>query len=247
LRAHSPDVLLTAGYSLQDGGDLQDLGRKLEDMAWPGLVFVEVMDWCGDPARSAEIDGQYFDLSAHCLFAWLPSEGWRNLGRQFFTDGKQANREPTRIRAFEAGMKGRTIEFQGKKIGALICGEINALRGRTTVSARTAAIDTWISDLDIIVNPTHDRMGNHGTLRKKREFLSRRGDGRQRIYVHASNWNSHKEQKLHSNIAPDRTKKTRFVVQRRSQTLHSVFCNSDPVLPMDSTLYCDFQYREVSL
>src|SRR5438309_2972919 len=36
----------------------------------------------------------------------------------------------------------------------------------------------------LILNPTHTRMGNDGTIKAKRKFLSEEG----RVYVSASNW-----------------------------------------------------------
>ena len=41
---HSPDILVTGGYSLQEESDLNTLGRALKKLNWDGLLLVEVKD-----------------------------------------------------------------------------------------------------------------------------------------------------------------------------------------------------------
>jgi hypothetical protein len=47
-------------------------------------------------------------------------------------------------------------------------------------------------DATVILNPTHTRMGNGGTLKAKRRFLSRD----RRIYLSASNWDTGAGQRI---------------------------------------------------
>ena len=50
-------------------------------------------------------------------------------------------------------------------------------------------VATSILSADIVVNPTHDRMSNAGTLKAKRRILSQQLErGRHRLYVSCSNW-----------------------------------------------------------
>ena len=64
------------------------------------------------------------------------------------------------------------------------------VNGRNNPHFVDERIGAWLDHADIVVNPTHDRMGNGGTLKAKRKFLSSRGaGGRSRLYISVSNWN----------------------------------------------------------
>lgn len=192
LTKYQPDVLLTAGYSLDDDGDLQDLGGRLNDSCWDGLLFVEVKNYVGDPPHSTTANGE--PLSSHCMFAWTRNLKWQRLGRQYFARARQANPAGRPLNAFTQNLDTRVITFRGLRFGAVICGEINALRklrGTDRVEARANAIEDWFRSLNVIVNPTHDLMGRPGILTAKRRWLSR-GD---RVYVSASNWNTERNQR----------------------------------------------------
>ena len=83
----------------------------------------------------------------------------------------------------------RVLEFRGLTVFALICGEIKLVLGREEPRFAFEVAADHILGSDIIVNPTHDRMSNAGTLHAKRIFLSQRSsDNRDRIYVSCSNW-----------------------------------------------------------
>lgn len=236
IRVHNPDILLAAGFSVQADDDLVVLGDCLSDLAWDGLLFAEVMHHDGSPSRSLAISSVVHELSAHCLFAWTASEGWRKLGRQYFTTSEEANtHKDTLIAAFADALPNREVSFRGKRVGALICGEINALQGRNEVSSLTPEIGGWLRGLDIVVNPTHDRMGNGGTLKAKRISLSRPELGRTKVYVSSSNWNSRKDQG------------GRMVSQsRNAETLHTVYVNGEAE-KMIAHPDPDFEYREVTV
>lgn len=224
LEIHRPEVLLTAGYSLNDEADLAALEARLEASDWDGLLFVEVKHYGGDlPHLIAP--GQ--ELSSHCLFAWTRDGGWKRMGRQYFVTSVAARLHlTTLVAAFEKNLSRRIVEFRGRRFGALICGEINALQGRNTVKALTPEIESWLRNLDVIVNPTHDLMGNAGTLIAKRKWASQNG----KVYLSASNWNSGKARRQ----------------TRNARTLHTVFIDGrEAVLALDPRPNENYEYREV--
>lgn len=68
---------------------------------------------------------------------------------------------------------------------ALVYGELNVIQGRYHPPYRSAVDKAAM----IVINPTHDRMSNAGTLDAKRRLLSRSfEDGRNRVYVSCSSW-----------------------------------------------------------
>lgn len=230
LSVHQPDVLLTAGHSLHDDDDRQELATGLQDLGWSGLLFVEVKNHGGSPAflTGASDNG----LSQHCLFAWTKEGGWLRLGRQYFTTSQQARDESERVGAFVQNLHHREVEFAGRRFGALICGEINALVGRNKVQALDPRIEQWIHGLNVIVNPTHDLMGNGGTLLAKRTWLS----AKERIYISASNWNSAKERRT-------KTGQRTIKQKREARTLHTLFVNGE-VSPLATRPHPNYEYRE---
>ncbi|PCH75206.1 MAG: hypothetical protein COC12_01640 [Rhodobacteraceae bacterium] len=237
-RDSSPDILLAAGYSLQTADDMEPLAERLSALNWDGLLVAEVMDYQGDLPRLVEIGGTRCDLSGHCVVVWSRANGWHVLGRQFFTQSAQVKAgKKTIVKLFEETLKDRVVEFRGHKIGVLICGELNAVQGRDNVTALTPEIGNWLDGLDIILNPTHDRMGNGGTLNAKRKWLSSPQNDHPRIYVSSSNWNTHKPWKNAKG----------FITQSRStDTLHTVFCGGENVAQKNHP-YENFEYREAIL
>lgn len=235
LHAHQPDVLLVAGYSLDDDAAHDALNARLERCGWDGLLFVEVRRHAEDlPGRALprRIDDAPEPLSPHCLFAWTRDSGWKCMGRQYFVSSAQARKNAgNRVRSFVENLPNRIIEFKGRRFGALICGEVNALVGRKHVAPLNEAIGNWLRGLDVIVNATHDLMGNQGTLNAKRGFFSQGG----RAYLSASNWNT---QSILSNG------KTR--VQRRdSRTLHTFYLDGNEIPQSRQSIpHPDYEYRE---
>jgi hypothetical protein len=221
LKKHSPDVLLTAGYSLSDENDLACLKSRLNASSWNGLLFVEVEHYNDDLANQLATGER---LSDHCLFAWTRDDGMMRMGRQYFATSDEARANlATRVAAFVENLPQRMIEFRGRRFGALICGEINALQGRNNVTALTPKIGNWLRGLHVVVNPTHDRMGNAGTLIAKRAWISQGG----RAYLSASNWNTRSGQK------------------RSARTLHSVFRSGQEVSQVNNgEQNTRYEYRE---
>ncbi|NVJ92753.1 MAG: hypothetical protein HWE34_13915 [Methylocystaceae bacterium] len=119
----------------------------------------------------------------------------------------------------------RNFKIKGKNVASMICGEINYFKrsngGRVGVFHKNySQIAQHFADADIVLNPTHDRMGsNFGVLKAKREYLSRRIKGRKRCYVSASNWDINKLKQDRSDY---------FAQTRKAKSNHSVYvCGVD--------------------
>jgi hypothetical protein len=108
----------------------------------------------------------------------------------------------------------RSFNFFGRQVILLICGEINVMHGRTDVDFHRHTPDDLRDALGakrvLILNPTHTRMANCGTINAQRKFLSDEG----RVYVSASNWD----------VRPKKNKRA----QKPSPTLHSLWHNREP-------------------
>jgi hypothetical protein len=98
----------------------------------------------------------------------------------------------------------RIIEYKGRKICWLICGEVNVLRNIQKNSNKVEfrfpedkelkkAFRKIYNETDVFVNPTHTIMGNQGKLARRREFLSRN-----KVFCSVSNADISKGQKLKS-------------------------------------------------
>jgi hypothetical protein len=118
---------------------------------------------------------------------------------------------------FERELANRVFKVKNKSVLVLNCGEINILSGFKQVRCESRECEEAISRADIIVNPTHDLMGNGGILSAKRKYLSRRVDARNRLYVSSSNWNTRKKRKR-------KNKEIYYICQKRdAPTLHDYF------------------------
>lgn len=232
---YAPDLLLCAGWSLDNDTDLNELAQDVRVSAGKTTLIVEVRYSAG--AREPQTETQRVYLVGRNNLV-------QPLGRQTIVTSKQLKGEcgRSRIALFKKYIDEKSATFQGKKLFALCCGEINVLGGRKAVAARFAAANEALSDADIIVNPTHDLMSNAGTLIAKRRWLSRIVDGRDRVYVSASNWNS-----LRNNGQKQKPK---------SKTLHTVYvseerqgmtCFSGHALRPDDTPRYVYRQCEVAL
>jgi hypothetical protein len=181
-------------------------------------------------AKAAEERQNHLNLSTHAMY-FIDAEGRATrLGAQVFARSEQAS--PEIAQQLYQILPDRSFEVGGKKCFALCCGEINLLAGRDDVQFRFGEAAPAIAAADIVLNPTHDRMGNAGTVLAKREFLSSLGN-RSRAYVSASNWNL----------------KTRSGAQRQdSRTLHSVFVNGNELEMSRVAHSADrYEYREAQI
>ena len=220
IEKHRPDLLLCAGYAVETPADLTALQNRLRNTDWAGSAVVEV---------AVDTELKKFHPAA-CLMKkknnqkgshrlWLVTrEGVKSLGPQIFVRSDQLTKNKCSIcEIFKGYIEEKTGQVGDARLVVLCCGELNAVRlDRTnrTIEPISREIAEWLDGADLIVNPTHDRMGNGGILKAKRELLSQSRNGRSRLYISASNWNTDK--KVGKNGKAIRQ-------SRNAKTLHTVY------------------------
>lgn len=218
----SPDLIVCAGYSLDADENLTELAKSEEILHGKTALVVEVKHSAsGEPGNNLD--------SPHQVFFVAPNNTVRPLGRQVFAQRSQleGHERDARIGRFAELLDEKVVEFKSLKLFSLCCGEINLLKGRNNVECDFLAEEKALLDADIIVNPTHDRMGNAGTLIAKRRWLSKSINKRKRVYISSSNWNSSIGQKP------------------GSDTLHTVyFCGEAVHMETKADLKANYMYRE---
>ncbi|WP_417844913.1 hypothetical protein [Thalassospira sp.] len=123
------------------------------------------------------------------IYVIFPDGSFEKLAQQFIStrDNYKFGEED-----FIKNLENRRFELpngdQKFSCSVLSCGEINAFHGRENVVALHSATGNLFDDVDIILNPTHDRMSNDGAVDAKRRHLSQVIDGRHRCYISVSNW-----------------------------------------------------------
>jgi hypothetical protein len=178
---HKPDILLCAGWSVETADDIQWLGSDVRINGGNTSIILEVQR---DKQDQQDLE------SDHVMYLIGPKGLNHKLGRQIFASSDQLNEDKAneRLLKFAACLPNRSVKVRNHELFALCCGELNILKGRNQVVCRSPAVASAIDSADIIVNPTHDLMGNAGTLIAKREYLSRKIEGRDRVYISSSNW-----------------------------------------------------------
>lgn len=125
------------------------------------------------------------------------------MGEQFFST-REDTEDESRPRGLADALPERSFMFCKRDALLLVCGEVMVVRGRNHVefywSVPQVLQDAVRAPAVMILNPTHTRMGNCGTVKAWRKYLSSGG----RVYVSASNWD----------VANG---------QRQSDTLHSLW------------------------
>lgn len=202
---YSPDLLLCAGWTVAENVDLDQLAQDNRISTGKSILILEVEHSAGEVTKP---------VSNHEMFLVEPGRDVRSLGRQVIQQSADLKGEgrSRRIHLFEDRIPEKSATIYGHKLFALCCGEINVLKSRKIVVAQLPAAELALLSADIVVNPTHDRMGNAGTLIAKRKWLSQFVNGRNRIYISASNWNT-----------DSKGRKQRF----DSGTLHSVYFSGE--------------------
>lgn len=211
--ASDASIVLTAGYAFETDADWDAFVAKLNETGWRGLVVSEI--WRSEKMREEE--GEAIARGVACVFDGS-TPAIRDLGKQYVVTSEQIqSREGQRqLDQMCATLENRTFTYNGMQCGFLNCGEINVVRGRDAPTAVRQEILNWINGLDILFNPTHDAMGNHGTVNAKRRWISS-FDGKERVYVSASNWNTQKQ-----------TAKGIEKQSRSRGSLHSTYFNGRP-------------------
>ncbi len=109
------------------------------------------------------------------------------MGEQFFSTRAETEDE-SGPRGLAHALPERSFKFCQRDALLLNCGEVMVVRGRNHVefywSVPQVLQNAVRAPRVMILNPTHTRMGNCGTVKAWREYLSNDG----RVYVSASNW-----------------------------------------------------------
>jgi hypothetical protein len=234
----SPDLLVCAGDSLISYGDVVALSRDDQLRNLRTIILVEVSNE-SKGGKSIEKKGRKVPRKTggfRSRIFILRRGKIKPLGGQMFGESSEVmGAGPAALdlrKRFENELTNRLFKVKGKSAVVLCCGEINILRGRNTVRCESETCEHILDAADIVLNPTHDRMGNAGTLRAKRKFLSRKIGGRKRLYVSSSNWNTAKRQK------------------QTAPTLHDYFFAADQ-LQIGTQIavhsYPDYEYRQAAI
>lgn len=184
-----PDLLLCGGFALDHTDDVWALARRYQRRVLTGTIIIDVR-WDDRVAQLLK-DKQNRQVSRlrNAVYR-IDDQDVVYLGRQIVQRSDDfAGAKPCiakRLQAMAHELHHRRFIVQGRSVNMLCCGELNILRGRNHVACRDDTIATILTDTDIVLNFTHDRMGHHGTVNAKRRWLSNDG----RIYVSASNWNT---------------------------------------------------------
>ena len=177
---YRPDLLVTAGYAVHSLKHLHRLARQYRLLGHSGTIITEVHH---ETPKSDE-------GTAHAMWAIDRRGMLHRFGSQMFATATDVRKSGSTAQAqFVAQRLDRVVGVGPFTAFALVCGEINVVLGREEPRfAFPEAYETIVA-ADIVVNPTHDRMSNAGTLHAKRVFLSQRSpDERDRVYVSCSNW-----------------------------------------------------------
>lgn len=146
------------------------------------------------------------------------------MGEQFFSTREESEDESL-ARGLADALPNRSFTFAQRDTLLLNCGEVMVVQGRDHVgfhwSVPQVLRDAVRAPAAMIINPTHTRMGNCGSVKAWREYLS--SDGR--LYVSASNWDVHNG-------------------QNQSDTLHSLWYDGVPATPTYTFQNHGLYYRE---
>jgi hypothetical protein len=179
--AYRPDLLVTAGWALHSREELQWLAAEVADDPRFGTVITEVHH---DGRAKRKHVRQHSMWAVH---GW--GETYR-FGRQAFATMAEAT-EPSgaSLGYLLKRLDRRCLAIGDHSIFAMLCGELNIVRGRDQAAFINEEARQAIMAADIVINPTHDRMSNAGTLHAKRRLLSQpHPDGRARASISISNW-----------------------------------------------------------
>ena len=208
LKAHKPDFMSTAGHSLDTKKDLENLAKRIgKDIDIKSVTLVEVQYDAKPKKHDINLE--------HVMYVIYPDGKIDDLGPQYFYLADQMDGDEGKLLRdkFEKDISQRIFTVGGKKCFALCCGELNIIEG---VKCRSTVVEKVIAESDIIINPTHDRMGNDGILKNKRQFLSKKPN---QMAISISNWNTKKEE----NWKKSPTGKRIIKQKSNADTLHTLY------------------------
>ena len=205
--AYQPDLLVTGGYALHSRKQLQWLAAELADDPRSGTIISEVHH-----------DGRMKQrqLRQHAMWALFGGGDTYQFGRQAFATMAEASEASgASLGYLLKRLDRRHLRLGDYSVFAMLCGELNIVRGRDNAAFIDDHAAKAIMAADIVINPTHDRMSNAGTLHAKRRLLSQpHPDERPRAYVSVSNWEACG---LNGRV------------QSPSPTLHTVYVSGEPI------------------
>ena len=205
VKKRHPALLLCAGWSVPTERNLQAIVDETKLVKT--VVVLETTYTCPTPICYRLADGHPF-----------------RMGEQYFSERKDTE-HGSGPRHLAGALPERSFKFFQWDALLLNCGEVMVVRGRNHVefhrSMPQALRDAVRSPTVMILNPTHTRMGNCGTIQAWRRYLSSGG----RAYVSASNWD----------VAKD---------QRQSDTLHSLWHDRAATRPAYKSKIDRLCYRE---
>jgi hypothetical protein len=203
IKKRQPSLLLCAGWSVPTEESLRAFIAVTEQVT--SIVVLETT-W-PKPVYFRIADGRAF-----------------RMGEQFFSTRDDTEDESGPRRLADA-LPERSFSFWERDALLLNCGEVMVVCGRNSVEFHWSVPQALQSAVRaprvMILNPTHTRMGNCGTIKAWRQYLSSGG----RVFVSASNWD----------VANG---------QRQSDTLHSLWHDgvaAAPVYAIENDRMC---YRE---
>lgn len=198
IKKERPKLLVTSGYSLETNKDLENLIKKLKGINNNSWILVEVKEddnIIDNHPLTKKYPEMHYEVGNHNLYLIDDNNSIKNIGPQYFaTRDEISGRNNPRGLEFEQALKSREFSIGDKRVIPLICGEINAIRGRDNITFVSEVVEKIIEQSDIVLNPTHDIMANYGTMKNKRKFLSVR-NGKEALYINTANWNTGKARK----------------------------------------------------
>jgi hypothetical protein len=166
IKNRRPSLLLCAGWTVPTNLNLNDIITVTRQVKT--VVVLE----------TTSPTPVYFRIAGGCAI---------RMGEQFFSTREDTEDESLPRRLANAVLE-RSFAFGQRDALLLNCGEVMVVRGRNHVefhgSMPQILRDAVRAPAVMILNPTHTRMGNCGTVKAWREYLSSGG----RVYVSASNW-----------------------------------------------------------
>ena len=214
INENNPNLILCAGWSVKGFNNVEYIAKEIGKSNSNTYAVVET-----------QYDHLPSDVSSdryHVVYLINPKGSVSILGKQIFGQARNVRGKQGEacLAAFDATLDQRQGKVDNRNLISLCCGEINILHGRNQVHCVSEVAEDALSAADIIVNPTHDLMGNHGTLIAKRKWISKKIGNRNRIYISCSNWDNAGYAINNNNERRKRNKQT-----PRGKMIHTVFYN----------------------
>jgi len=194
-----PDLLVCAGDFLKNKSDLQVIANYQTILSGKTKIVTDYDVRKGkkknnggipSPLYLIEPSGKVTQIARQCA----------SRSREFST--KHGPKTRKIVKCFKTNEATRVFKVKNITCSCLVCGEINFFAYKinsSRVHPRDKVFGNHYDAVRLIVNPTHDRMGDSwGALTAKRKYLSRPLSYHKRCYVSTSNWEIRKPTKTNS-------------------------------------------------